>query len=144
MVHTRLSTVKKNKYILPTNSNLCNNTNDNDDVSNSVNSYSNDIGIVPELETPTEDVVDLGKITTTELEKTPTTSVTHGENIPNETPSINTTPPSLERKAWIDSCGMPFPPQIEILKNGYKTPKKKLFEVPDHVQVSPNNLTLTP
>ena len=51
MVHTRKSTVKKKKYILPTNNNLNNINGNNDEVSNLVNG-TDSITIVPETQTP--------------------------------------------------------------------------------------------
>ena len=43
MVYTRLSAVNKEKYSVPSNSNFSNNMNDNDGVSNNINSNTDDI-----------------------------------------------------------------------------------------------------
>ncbi len=55
MVHTMQSTVKKKKYILPTNNNLNNINSNNDEVSNLVNG-TDSITIVPETQTQIVDV----------------------------------------------------------------------------------------
>ena len=154
--------MKKKIYSLPTISNFSNNINDNDGVSNNVNDSTDDITIIAESQTqvdeatqnsdkayvyseaPTEDVVYLGEITTTKLEKTPVTDVTHGEKSSNETPSDISTPPSLKTKGLVDSNGNLVIPEIEILKVGYLTPKKHPFKLKDHIQVSSTHLTPTP
>ena len=161
MLFTRLAAVKKKKYNLPTVSNLNSKMNDNDGVYNNVNDSTDDITIIVETQTqvleaiqntdvfyghpvaPTEDVVDLEEIPTTELKKTPVTDVTLGEKSSNEPPSNITTPPSLKTKGLVDSSGNQIIPQIEILKVGYSTPKKHPFKLEDCIQVSPNHLTPT-
>ena len=89
MVFTHLTAVKKKKYNRSTVSNFNNEMNDNDGVSNNANGTgsTNNITIIAETQTqtqiveatqntdmfyghpvaPTEDVVDLGEICTTEL-----------------------------------------------------------------------------
>ena len=52
MVHTRLSTVKKNKYILPTSNNLVTNDNSNsNEASITMIKYTEFMEIVPEIQT---------------------------------------------------------------------------------------------
>ncbi len=109
--------MKKKKYNLPTVSNFNNNTNDNDGVSNNVTS-TDDITIIAETQTQiveatqnpdvacgapkaqTEDVVDLGKITTAELQKTPVTDVTHGEKARTKHQAISRHHFHSRRKDW--------------------------------------------
>ena len=113
MVHTRQSTVKKKKYILPTNNNLNNINSNNDEVSNLVNG-TDSITVVPETqtqivdvargpevsfgapETPTKDAAGLcGKTAADELEKTPVTEITTGEKSSQETSNITMTPDDI-------------------------------------------------
>ena len=87
MVHTRLSSVKKKKYVLPTSDNITNiNNGSNDDSTNTINTDSS-IKIVHETQTqvveatqdaqvyigaseaPTDELADLGDKTANELEK---------------------------------------------------------------------------
>ena len=118
MVFTRLAAVKKKKYNLPTVTNYNNNIMDNDGVSNNVNSSTDDITIIAETQTqiveatqyqdvtcgypkaPTEDVVDLGEVATTELKKTPVTDVTHREKARTKHQAISRLHLHSRQKDW--------------------------------------------
>ena len=109
MVHTRQSTMKRKKYVLPTINNLNNTNINNNEVSNLVNGTTDSI-IVPETqtqaavaskapkvsfrapETPTKGTANLrDKIAVDELEKTPVTEITTGEKSSQETLNITMT-----------------------------------------------------
>ena len=118
MVHTRQSTIKRKKYVLPPSNNL-NNTNidntniDNNEVSNLVHGTTDSI-IVPETqtqasvaskapkvsfrapETPTKGTANLcGKVAVDELGKTPVTDITTGGKSLQETLYITMTPDDI-------------------------------------------------
>ena len=129
IIHTRLSSVIKKKYDLPTSKKVTISYNSSNDGSNIICNSDNSVitlvcktqtqvveatqdieGYLATSEALIEEVADLDGKTANDLDKTPVTEVTVGGNSSREEPIITTTlPSSSKKKRRDDSCEMNLP-----------------------------------